>query len=214
MKRLLVSALVFLGFSSTVIAAPVQWSAADGGNDHWYEIVYLGGGEITWNTAYASAITRTHDGETGYLATVTSTQEQEFLNGVNAAYAASSPYVSTQYVTAWLGASDVAAEGTWNWVTGETFDYTNWGTRQPNDYGFYGQDYLAGWWNNSMNWRHVSDQWNDCSGTCGIRKFVVEYDPDSSGNNQPPPVPLPAGLPLLAAAIGAFGMIRRRRKTT
>ena len=75
-KSFLASAVLALGLASQANAAPVQWSVADGGNDHWYEVVWLGIGQITWNTANSSATSSSHLGQTGYLATITSAAEQ------------------------------------------------------------------------------------------------------------------------------------------
>jgi hypothetical protein len=46
----------------------------------------------------------------------------------------------------WLGASDEADEGVWEWVTGEPFTYADWAPGNPDDYGGgpgLGEDYLA-----------------------------------------------------------------------
>ena len=60
----------------------------------------------------------------GYLATITSAEEQEdvkneVLKGTRNSY--------------WVGGytSLMATENPWKWVTGEAFDYTNWGSGQP-----------------------------------------------------------------------------------
>ena len=33
----------------------------------------------------------------------------------------------------WLGGSDIEEEGSWRWVTGEAWEYANWGRSQPSD---------------------------------------------------------------------------------
>lgn len=33
----------------------------------------------------------------------------------------------------WIGATDEAAEGTWDWITGETFTFANWAVGQPDN---------------------------------------------------------------------------------
>ena len=54
----------------------------------------------------------------------------------------------------WLGASDSASEGTWQWVTGEEWGYTNWASGEPNGgtrengLAFYSA-YSNGKWNDS-----------------------------------------------------------------
>ncbi|MHA6262533.1 lectin-like protein [Arenibacterium sp. CAU 1754] len=196
-KSFLASAVLALGLASQANASPVQWSVADGGNDHWYEVVWLGIGQITWDTANSSATSSSHQGETGYLATITSAAEQAFLNTLNHAFTLANGH-NSYYVTAWLGATDLQQEGSFQWVTGEAFSYSNWNAGEPNDY--YGEDYLQGWWS--------GDKWNDCDGGCGTHKYVVEY------NAAPAPVPVPASLPLAAAGLGLMGLFGRRRKAS
>jgi hypothetical protein len=38
----------------TAQAAPTQWAAGSGGNDHWYEVVLVAGG-TTWGEAKTAA---------------------------------------------------------------------------------------------------------------------------------------------------------------
>lgn len=184
-------------------ATPVQWSTADGGNGHYYEVMYLGS-KISWSDAQTYASSLTHNGEAGYLATITSAEEQTFLNGVNSDWVANSPNHGGQYVTAWLGGVR-DSNGAFGWVTGEEFsDYENWSAGEPNNYN--GEPEVVGWWS--------GDMWNDCaSHTCSVYKFVVEYGTsfnDNTGNT--PVVPLPAGLPMALAGFGLMGWIGRRRK--
>jgi len=71
----------------------------------------------------------------GYLVTITSAEEQKFIED----YINEKGYKNKRF---WLGFSDVAKEGTWNWVTGESNKYTNWGKSLDN--GYEGtQDYAA-----------------------------------------------------------------------
>ena len=42
-----------------------------------------------------------------------------------------------------IGASDDAAEGTWKWVTGEAFSYSNWDKDKPEPSNALGEDYAA-----------------------------------------------------------------------
>ena len=171
--------------AGSVQSAPVQWSAGVGGNDHWYEVVI--GRPTTWNFANTSATASTHLGQTGYLASITSALEQTFLNGLN-----------TSSIRAWLGGTDAAVEGTWEWTSGEAFTYSNWYTGEPNNY--YNEDYLIGWWN--------GDTWNDYREVHVAAAYIVEYNPGVA------PVPLPAGLPLVLGALGLLGFAGRRRKTS
>ena len=100
--------------------------------DHYYEYVPSVG--ITWTAAKAAAEARTYFGLQGYLATITSLEEAQ-LSGEQAAGAG------------WIGGSDAANEGVWEWVTGPesgtvfwnggingtTPNYANWNANEPND---------------------------------------------------------------------------------
>lgn len=103
----------------------------------------------------------------GYLATVTSRDESDFI------YRKLADGISSSM---WLGGTDRDHEGTWQWVTDEVWDYERWSSRGANDKG-QGQDYL------SFNSGH-SRRWEDN----GLprhderKKFICEYEHSSSGD--------------------------------
>ena len=170
--------------AGTAQAAPVQWTAGSGGNDNWYEVIF-GTSSLTWSSANALATSSTYLGATGYLASVTSAAEDAFLNTLN-----------PNNVRAWLGGTDAAVEGVWEWTSGEAFTYTNWAGGEPNN--LYNEDYLTGWWTGT-NWNDLPDgTWRGY-----VTAYVVEY--------QVAVVPLPAGMPLILGALGLLGLVGRRR---
>lgn len=69
---------------------------------HYYEYVSY---SSSWTEAKANADTKTMEGLQGYLATITSEEENNFL-------------MEKIQADAWIGASDAAVEGEWRWVTG------------------------------------------------------------------------------------------------
>ncbi|MAY87319.1 MAG: hypothetical protein CML02_11455 [Pseudooceanicola sp.] len=195
MKKALYASAALALLAGAAQAAPTQWTAASGGNDHWYEVIWARV-NLTWEQANAAAMAMSFNGQNGYLASITSAGEQSFLDGVNNAFATSSPSHGGTYVTAWIGGHDKNTEGSFEWTSGEAFSYTNWSSGEPNNYGG-NEDYVQGWWS--------GNQWNDNGSGTTLQKYVVEY-------NSPSQVPVPASLPLAAAGFGIMGWIGRRRK--
>lgn len=78
----------------------------------------------------------------------------------------------------WLGGTDREVEGSWAWITQESFDYTNWGNAEPDDY--QGQDGLAmgleDWplGAGSSQRFGAESEWNDI-GLENRLTFVIEY---------------------------------------
>jgi choice-of-anchor C domain-containing protein len=112
-----------------VAAEAVQWTAANGGNGHWYKYVP---DPLVWADARQAALN-----EGGYLATVTSLPENNFVQGLK-----------DPGTAAWLGGSDEGHEGIWQWVdgaeagrtfsigqAGQTGFYHNWWGTEPNNAG-------------------------------------------------------------------------------
>jgi VCBS repeat-containing protein len=114
----------------------------------------------------------------GYLATVTSAEEQQFLFDLMAS--------SGNNTGGWLGGSDAASEGTWIWTggaeAGTVFwngladgsappgQYENWALGEPNEFWRnlnppqpFDEDYLHMW---------STGEWNDIYATAGFGYFV------------------------------------------
>lgn len=134
---------------------------------HFYEFVTASG--ITWQNAKNAAEQRTLYGLKGYLATITSAQENQFV-------------VSKLQGQGWFGASDEAQEGVWKWVTGPEAGtqfwqgsssgsvvgglYNNWSPGEPNNC-------CAG--ENHIHFL-TSGKWNDYAfNNSSINGYVVEY---------------------------------------
>ena len=80
----------------------------------------------------------------GHLATLTTAEENSFVY---------SYIVSLGVKNAYFGFTDAEREGTWKWVNGETSDYTNWHSGEPNgenskeDYAMFYYKFSDGTWN-------------------------------------------------------------------
>ncbi|MBW4599583.1 MAG: hypothetical protein KME29_08205 [Calothrix sp. FI2-JRJ7] len=72
-------------------------------NQHFYEFVTNEG--ISWNDARTATNGLNYLGKQGYLATITTQAEQDFIQ-------------SRVSGNGWIGASDAVVEGDWRWVTG------------------------------------------------------------------------------------------------
>lgn len=107
-------------------------------NGHYY-FIYNEDTITDWNAALQYCNARN-----GYLATITSQEENDFLYS----------YIKQEgYESAYFGLSDAASEGTWTWANGEAVTYTNWHKNEPNgensgeDYALFYYKYSDGTWN-------------------------------------------------------------------
>jgi uncharacterized delta-60 repeat protein len=133
-----------------------QWKAENGGNNHWYEYRSTSVGNWTQSRDFAAA-------NGGYLATITSQAEQDFVNSILPANSA-----------VWLGGFQdrsrtdyTEPSGAWRWVTGETWSYMNWNPSEPNN-GGGNEDFLE---------LQSNKKWNDLADSLS-RNLLVEYDYD------------------------------------
>jgi hypothetical protein len=80
----------------------------------------------------------------------------------------------------WLGGfqanPNAPAGDTWTWVTGETWDYTNWGTGEPNDFAGSGSESFLAIWNLAA---YSGWAWNDEGNFENIAGYIVESGLDA-----------------------------------
>lgn len=205
----LLTALLFASASVSSFASPV-FNASNG---HYYELhTFTDNWRLNWSEAEAFAENLTYQGGRGYLATITSQEEDNFLWNVLGAQGS------------YLGAFDVSSfdsnlgqwqHQAWQWVTGETFSYTNWLPGEPNNWHDSSpltadnEDYLMYWWQADANggtWNDTnldSSYLSDTGITYTTRGFVVEYTPAFAS-----PVPLPHSIWLFAS--GLMLLVQRR----
>ena len=180
--------LVLAAVTCAAPAAPVQWTAGPGANLHWYELVYPVypvnlAGSIAWDDAKAGAEARSWMQLPGYLATITSGAEGDFIQD-NIVIAPDSPWIG-----GYQPPGNPEPDGSWAWVTGEPWDYVNWSPGEPNN--------SAGDENSlQLSW---DLGWNDANGDALLDCYVVEY------------VPEPATLGMFALC--GFALWRRKGKS-
>ncbi len=128
--------------------------------------------ETDWESAQAAC-----EAMGGHLATITSAEENEFVYQLACTYSREKAFL--------LGGTDRDQEGTFVWVTGEPFEYTNWGyLNQPDNYREYkDQDYItlltfdqtgeyhddSGEW-----WGTHASEWDDKDGQSN--PYICEWD--------------------------------------
>ncbi len=205
-RSILGACVVIAGATMSMPAHAVP--VAFGGN--FYE--FIAAEDTTWFEARDLAAASTHLGQQGYLATITSEAENNFVASL-----VGTPL--TGFRGAWLGGTAGAGFGTGapgGWLTGPeanmAFTYTNWNPGEPNNAGYIymgiGDTVPPG------STPGLPGTWFDDSGTQGVPSaadpvvgFFVEYQGVTA-------VPVPAALPLLAGGLGLLGLMgwRRRRK--
>ena len=144
---------------------------------HYYEFISAPG--ITWTEARNAAAGQTYFGLQGYLVTLTSREEADFST-------------SQAPGMGWIGASDAAREGDWQWVTGPEAGTSFWSG------GVGGTELTFALWNEGEpnnaaasggeDYAHIADpsvtsipgSWNDLSnqggnGVYSPRGYVVEF---------------------------------------
>ena len=177
----IVSGLLIAALARVSPAELVRWSAAEGGNDHFYQAVLIGE-PISWADA-----NRLAQSLGGHLVTMTSQAEDDFVfrliddgkywyRGVN---------LRGPWIGAYQPEGSPEPDGNWRWVTGEPFEYTNWDVGQPNNSS--GLEHYAAFGNQPNR----VPRWNDLRVDYPeIIAFVVEY---SDPNRRPVPWPASRG---------------------
>ena len=123
-------------------------------NGHYYEYIESAG--ITWTDAKIAAESRTYNGVSGHLATITTPSENASVN-----------LLLSHTSESRIGLSVESTEGTYQWVNGEPFAYSIWlsGIHQDSP----ANDYLKIEGDNGR-WEATANYDNNITG------YVVEYD--------------------------------------
>jgi hypothetical protein len=164
---------LLLAIGGQMLAQPEPWTHPDG-SIHYYNAVAAPAG-INWAAASDSARARG-----GYLATITSQPENDFVFGLvcSCDYWYSRPG-SHVWAGPWLGGRQrfgaPEPDSGWEWVTGEKFSFVNWSPGQPNNVG--DQDAIN-FGESPYFWLPT---WNDVSSLdTALRGYVVELSAEST----------------------------------
>ena len=177
-------------------------------NGHYYRLVN-NGSNITWTDARDAAAASSYFGMQGYLVTITSEEENNFLTSlINS--------------NTWIGASDAAEEGVWRWVTGcegledggqgrhfssgnvtgfcladladiISDNYNKWWADpnpalgyEPNDCNCYPANHCEDYGHLIHNGTIANNFWNDLPNNGDVQNYIIEYGcmpGDSTGVN-------------------------------
>ncbi len=168
MKKYVILITLLLALTATYsVAAPVQWTVAAGGNDHYYDIVNYSG---YWTSAKTDA-----ESLGGYLATITSAEENAFIWDN---YQSSITGISRPFIGGYQTSTDNEPGGNWAWVTGETWSFTNWDVAngEPNDGGGgLTEQYIEFLADNGEP--KGNGKWNDVYDSISRGGYIIEYSP-------------------------------------
>jgi hypothetical protein len=179
-----VSALVMTSCAVVVLSSPIlfgapaQWS----GNGHYYEVI-ADGSRPDWYTSKAAA-----EAAGGYLATITSPEENTFI-------ASLLPAGEAYFMGGFQPAGSLDPAVGWEWITGEPLVYTNWHPGQPSNGWIGGESALYIYGPNCPYREPEAGYWNDIYPDSHPGGYVVEWTPE------------PASLLML---IVGFAFLRRR----
>jgi hypothetical protein len=143
----------------------------NGTNGHFYRPVTATNERTTYTNARARSLLTTFKGQTGYLVTITSADEDAFI------------FANVPATNVWFAATDEVIDGRWVIDAGpergtvmKTSNgqlngnipgvYNNWAQGEPN--GSNGsENYAVAKWNGAASWNDLSNNWNN--------PYVIEY---------------------------------------
>jgi hypothetical protein len=213
LSQRLPAVLVFTALVATASvgsAVPVVWSS----NGHSYSFVPLSY-TVTWTAANAMAEAMTlSDGSLGYLASITSAEEQAFVQ----ASVLPPAYDTANYNQVWLGGRQALGQtdpsAGWSWTNSglcpECWDYTNWTTPgEPNDDGGINERFLTMWAQYLRDGRDFRGTWNDSDDLANINSRIIGMVVEWKDRNS---APEPGTAALAALGMGLLALRGRRSR--
>jgi hypothetical protein len=146
-------------------------------NGHFYKPVTTG---TTYTGARAASLLTTFKGQTGYLVTITSADENSFI------------FTNVPQANIWFAATDEVTDGKWvidagpekgtvmKTSNGQTAGnipgvYNNWAGGEPNGSN-HSEDYAVTNWNGAATWNDLSNNWSN--------PYIIEYGTWSNPDSQ------------------------------
>ena len=143
----------------------VQWTIAEGGNGHWYQVVAIV--NVTWDEADQAAINGGAE-----LASVQSAAENSFLYANCASHdPAWKDGIQTSFGP-WIGGVEVDDE--WTWTDGSEWTYANWAAQQPSGKpDGTGRVHFHNMWTETP-----APTWNDLKNDRELNGYIIEWSAD------------------------------------
>ena len=152
---------------TAVLGAVPVLNEVDG---HLYEAVPAGGG-ITWTAARTAAEGLSSGSCQGYLASITSAEENALIL---LKFPAVAPIIGNGY---WIGGyqdpGTTPADAGWMWVSGEPFVFSDWADLQPDDGGLSTDEDAISFASGGPG---AGTRWKDLNKTDNTPGYVVEFD--------------------------------------
>ena len=167
MKYYEIGAIVLGLVVGTVQGDPVQWSAADGGNGHWYE-GFAEIDEISFEEANAHAVSKG-----GYLVSITDEGESNFIknNVANNAdlwvYDVNNCFCGGPFIGGYRNSTE-----DWQWIDESSWKWTSWHSGNP-DGEFEDSQSVRLWDFSSKNW---VDHRNAGETGSVVISYIVEWN--------------------------------------
>jgi hypothetical protein len=103
----------------------------------------------------------------GHLATITTQKEHDFISNL---------VTDSSNRNYWLGATDEVEEGIWRWITGETFEYSNWAASEPNN--CWGQENYLSIYPSDNTWNDYIGEGDNLGNPIDLFGFICEWEPE------------------------------------
>lgn len=152
MKKLISTLSVILGMSIVNVVLADSSELINPDNGHSYKRFDTA---QTWNQAKESCASKN-----AHLVTITSQKEQNWVL---------SQFALDRTHMFWMGATDAATEGKWEWIAGEAWNYQNWYSGEPNNLA--NEDHLE----MLGTPRYGPGRWNDFNGSLSVF-YVCEWE--------------------------------------